>query len=78
MSIKYFPAQHRQRCGECQMMIEIGDQVSYNDGKIVGLDCCAGLGHPDLKGLIPHGKTAKDACKTCFIIHASAQEECYA
>lgn len=82
-SIKWFSAQFRGSCGTCGKRFEAGDQVGYTKDDVngedilVALECCAGTGIEDIKDLIPRGKTAKDACTLCFIIHSTNQVECW-
>lgn len=76
MALVWFAAKYRHRCSACNSPIEVGDMIAKVDGAYVGLECCTGTVNASFDSLLPHGKTPKDACPKCFIVHSSMQTEC--
>lgn len=76
-----FEARYPGVCAACGDPFERGTIVRYDsDDNVV---CCtttddhtASAGHDDQIPVMPHGKTARDVCPHCYMIHASGQVEC--
>jgi len=78
-------AQYHGNCGRCFGKVRPGDVLTRVDGEWLA-QCCAPEAlaelavetkekEPEIK-VLPRGKTAKDICMKCFIIHANGQTEC--
>jgi hypothetical protein len=83
-----FAARYPGICCRCGNRIDVSDLIAYDeDDAIYGIECCGDV-VPDAepftakKGVepirvMPTGKTKRDACSRCFIIHTTAQgDEC--
>lgn len=76
-TVNWFYAKRPGNCKSCGQQFLLNSLIGYMDGELVGKDCCGGLSmFGQLKSLIPHGKTAKDYCRNCFMVHATLQTEC--
>jgi hypothetical protein len=85
-----FPAKFRGLCLPCGEDIHVGDFIrSHNEAGYVHEECFDEVGtdlpfrsesrkedEPIINAALPRGKSAKDRCDKCFMIHASGQEEC--
>jgi hypothetical protein len=74
-------------CGQCKTPIHEGDEIAYLDDTLIRRECCAetgmylsdtelanaNRGRVDRVLVMPRGKTAKDRCPRCFIIHTVGQ-----
>jgi len=77
-----FKGGHCRHCGED---IEEGDEMAYaSDRQIVRRECCGDdpqqpelitnpRNRPSEQRVMPTGKTKRDACSRCFIIHTAGQ-----
>lgn len=73
--LNWFSAKHPGMCTGCGAQFKEGVDIAYLDGAIVARDCCAGTG-VRLEQVMPRGKSTKDACPECFLIHSTLQTEC--
>lgn len=88
-----FPARYQSLCIPCGEEIKRGEMiVLHPDAAYVHEECAEDVGKvvesngADFDSfnrgrapiaVLPRGKTAKDKCDRCFIVHASNQVECY-
>jgi hypothetical protein len=85
----WFSAKYKGHCGACGKQFDVDSQIAYAespdkdrfdfnvDNVLVAEGCCAGTGFEVMTQVMPRGKTKKDACGACFIIHATNQKDCY-
>lgn len=82
-----FPATFAGRCGNCGELFEVDAEIFYDEtDAILGKECCGADGRDSVRGLedekvpvsrvMPRGRTAKDVCLRCFIVHTLTQTEC--
>ena len=83
-----FAARFAGRCGGCGELFEAGAQVFYAppDDVLTVEECCGDAAQTEPRAtlsevtpadkVMPRGKTAKDRCDLCFIVHAAGQESC--
>lgn len=74
-----WPARYPGTCGNCGQSFDVGDEIRRDGGTIVGTMCCTidGPREPDhTPEVMPRGKTARDRCDRCFIVHGTGQVEC--
>jgi hypothetical protein len=83
-----FPASYNGLCIACGEDIKRGEMIVISDVGYVHEECREDVGKapeatterrssdPDHTATIPRGKTAKDRCGSCFIIHTPGQEGC--
>lgn len=84
-----FAARYPGTCVGCGNRFDISALVAYNeDDQLYGVECCGYLsmdepGDIDAKAgrekirVMPTGKSKRDACPRCFIIHTAGQgDEC--
>lgn len=81
-----FPARYAGRCGNCDESFAPGDEVFYAppDETLTGVECCGHVSEsrpatPEVTlvdQVMPRGKTAKDRCDRCFIVHTPGQTGC--
>jgi len=73
--LNWFSAKHPGNCCGCGIRFKEGVDIAYLDGAIVARDCCMGTGVM-LEKIMPRGKSPKDYCRKCFLIHSTLQTEC--
>ncbi len=79
-------AQYASTCSRCFGKIWPGDVLTKINGEWVAPCCAPEVANelePELApakdeapNVMPRGKTARDACTKCFIIHANGQTDC--
>lgn len=90
--VRAIVARYDGLCGNCREPYSKGDHIVNNgDNGYVPVDCgcLEDMSEPTggdevgyrerrrkLADFMPRGKTARDACPKCFIIHATGQKEC--
>lgn len=84
-----FQASYPGECYGCGLSFETGATLRYKDGNVhVDHDCSTASEGPVYVtearsdgrariNVMPTGKTARDVCTKCFIIHPDNQTECY-
>lgn len=81
--LNWFTLKYDTKCASCKTPLYAGLQGAYFAGEIIG-GCCEEdpviRSHesttPKHIPVMPRGKTAKDRCDRCFMVHASGQTEC--
>lgn len=90
---RWFEARYPGSCAGCGDPFEAGSQIGYaastgedSRDQLIARACCGdGLGVTDAElmsrnkpvRVMPPGKTARDRCNRCFMIHTAAQgDEC--
>src|SRR5262245_36189767 len=87
---KSFRAKYAGACPSCEDDIDKGDMVSFvrtSSGRVVVHEPCAGfdvsedpeekdVDHTNPRIVMPRGKTARDRCNGCFMIHSPGQTGC--
>lgn len=84
-----FKAKYTSDCPACDDQIDMGNMVTVVEtprGRVVVHLGCEGFdvvpdhtAPPDYTNptvLMPRGKTAKDRCDDCFMVHSSGQQGC--
>jgi hypothetical protein len=84
-----FPARFHGLCMPCGEDIQVGESIAnHPDHGYIHEDCWGDADNiPQMPGerrsprdhtpvTMPRGKTAKDRCGRCFIVHASGQVDC--
>lgn len=87
-----FPARYAGHCDPCDDEIKPGEFIiAHPDAGFIHEECAEYVGKaPESNGadsnsfnrgrapitVLPRGKTAKDRCNKCFIVHATNQTEC--
>lgn len=75
-----FAAKFPGECAGCGQRFESGDEVMYRDDELCIAHECESPADITISRnkirVMPHGRTAKDKCPRCFIVHASGQVEC--
>jgi hypothetical protein len=73
-----FLARFPGTCARCNQGFEVGTSVWYEEGELVCCDVTTGdvLDRREPIAVMPRGKTARDRCDKCFIVHASGQTQC--
>jgi hypothetical protein len=71
----WFEAKYSGHCRNCSKTINIGDMIGYIEDELVGQQCCAGQ-DITTSSIMPTGKTTKDRCNSCYMIHSNGQVGC--
>lgn len=82
-----FPAKYAGKCHGCDELFEAHAMVRYQDGELYADHTCSSDGPVYVTerrsdgrtpiNVMPTGKTARDRCDQCFIVHATGQRDCY-